>query len=121
MLVVLDRSGGRPESDRRVLAALDGHGQPVAHSVVLIDRADQEAAIRTASSASFSFESVLTVFAYWFAYRVLFRGGWTVHVDAPGRDPIKIRCRDHASAFATARSLAFAMDSAGLQALASIG
>jgi hypothetical protein len=36
--------------------------------------------------------------ARFIVHTVIFRGGWTVHVDAPDRDPVKIRCRNRAEA-----------------------
>jgi hypothetical protein len=54
----------------------------------------------------FTSAAVLSVVAHWLAHWVIFRGGWTVHVDAPDRDPIKLRCRGRQEAEARARQIA---------------
>ena len=118
MLIVVDRSGGRPEWDRRVFAALPRNGRRFGQLVELIDWADEEAAVRVATSAlPVSANAILTVFAHWFAYRVWFRGGWTIHIDSPGRDPIKVRCKDHAAALALAHDLSSSITTNGLHVL----
>jgi hypothetical protein len=122
VLIVVDRSGGRPAWDHSADRAVDVCGQRAPYvagqTVELFDRAGDEAAARVrASSLPISGEAVVTVLAHWLAYRILFRGGWTVHIDAPDRDPIKIRCKDHAAAMATARELASMIERDGVQAL----
>jgi hypothetical protein len=119
VLIVVDRSGGRPAWDAGALG-VSGQRTPyaVGQTVEVFDRAGDEVAARVrASSPPISGEAVVTVLAHWLAYRILFRGGWTVHIDAPDRDPIKIRCKDHAAAMATARELASMIEADGVQAL----
>lgn len=119
VLIVVDRAGGRPTWDVGAVGVSSQRTRYAAgQTVEVFDRAGDEAAARVrASSLPISGEAVLTVLAHWLAYRVLFRGGWTVHIDAPDRDPIKIRCKDHAAAMATARELASMIERDGVQAL----
>ncbi len=42
--------------------------------------------------------------AQWLVHRVIFRGGWTVYIDAPDRDPVKVRCADREEATVRARN-----------------
>jgi hypothetical protein len=64
---------------------------------------------RPSESNSFTFPNVLAVLGRWLVWRLVFRGGWTVHLDAPDSDPRKIRCADQARADALAEELKSAL------------
>lgn len=106
VVVVVEPSGGRPDFARIALTSPyrsvlgPSSDVPVGRDpdVATLFRA----AIYYRGFASFALGATV---AHWLAHRIVFRGGWTVHVDAPDRDPIKIRCPDRAAAEARASQL----------------
>lgn len=119
IFVRVERSGGGPGIDRLVVRpGTPSDSSPhetrppgVAQSpVVLIDEAP-------AVNYDFTVRAVVSVLASWLVHRVIFRGGWTVHVDAPDHDPIKIRCTGREEAKVLARTLAADLKDRGLAAL----
>lgn len=72
--------------------------------------ADERAVMQIVETSAYggimTFGMVLNVLGRWLAYRLVFRGGWTVQVDAPDRDPVRIRCRNRDRALETALDLA---------------
>jgi hypothetical protein len=65
----------------------------------------------------FTFRAVLSVLLRWLLHWGIFRGGWTVHIEAPDRDPIKIRCANRAEAEAYADRLTAGLKERGPEAL----
>ncbi|MEU7823554.1 hypothetical protein [Catellatospora sp. NPDC049133] len=61
--------------------------------------------------------ALLSAIGRWIAHWVVFRGGWTVYIDAPDRDPIKIRCAGRAEARVRADQLAVEMETHGVEAV----
>jgi hypothetical protein len=49
--------------------------------------------------------AMLGAIGRWLAHWVIFRGGWTVYVDAPDSDPVKIRCANRLAAQERAEQL----------------
>src|SRR5947208_450692 len=103
VVIVVDRSGGRSGP----VPPLGSPGAQHGREVVLVDRAEQEQAMRVRASAQPITEvGVASTFGRWLAWRIVHRGGWTVHIDAPDRDPIRIRCRTHDAALTLAHQIA---------------
>jgi hypothetical protein len=107
VVIVVEPSGGRPDFARIALtspysAVVGGRGD------VPIGAHPDAATLVTAAIYYRGFATMAagSAIAHWLAYRIVFRGGWTVHVDAPDRDPLKIRCGDRAAAEARAREIA---------------
>jgi len=61
--------------------------------------------------------TLLDVLARWLVHRVVFQGGWTVYVDAPDRDPVKVRFPDRDQAAIHAQELAARIDTEGVSAV----
>lgn len=102
VVIVVAPSGGRPDFARIALAS--------PYRSVIGPRGDlpvgDRPGVGTLAAASFYYRGFAGValgslVAHWLAYWIVFRGGWTVHVDAPDRDPI----RDRAAADARARQI----------------
>ncbi|MEV0271079.1 hypothetical protein AB0H43_20030 [Hamadaea sp. NPDC050747] len=111
--VRIERSGGTPGVDR--LVALPAATAPTGtqqelSGVVLVE---DEPPI----NYSFTGRAVASVLGRWLAHRLFFRGGWTVHVEAPDRDPVKIRCPNRSAADALAHRLVEDLTNRGLAAL----
>lgn len=120
IFVRVDRSGGRPGIDRLVarsettgysgLTPVDRPPEADQSGIVLIDEPPMV-------NYDFTGRAVVSVLVRWLVHRVIFRGGWTVYVEAPDRDPIKIRCAGREKADALARRLVVELTDRGLAAL----
>jgi hypothetical protein len=75
--------------DRRVFVSIGPSGGRPAF--IVIDRYTLDPIDADASSA-------LAAGGRWLVNKLIFRGGWTVHIDAPDADPARIRCRSRAAA-----------------------
>jgi hypothetical protein len=113
--VVTGPSGGRPALDRArhvssaVLAPPDRDAWPRINVVHLLgDAVFYPYAARAAA---------LGAIGRWIAHWVVFRGGWTVYVDAPDRDPIKIRCANRTEAQVRAGQVAERIEAEGEEAV----
>ena len=77
-------------------------------TLIRVERSGGRPAIDPPGGVNYDFtlRNVLSVLGRWLVWRVWFRGGWTVHIDAPDRDPAKIRCANREDAEALAQQLA---------------
>jgi hypothetical protein len=58
--------------------------------------------------------ALLGAIGRWVAHWVIFRGGWSVYIDAPDRDPIKVRCANRTEAQVRADQLAAEIEAHGV-------
>jgi len=101
IFVRIERSGGTPGMDRHVGQSAETSG------VVLVDAPPLV-------NYDFTGRAMASVLGRWLAHWVIFRGGWTVHVEAPDRDPVKIRCPNREAARAVAHRLVGDLNGRGL-------
>lgn len=113
--VTIGPSGGRSHIDQ--VARVPGTGVEPAQQTGLLpikavyligDAIFRSHAVRTGMLSDIGRQMI-----HW----VVFRGGWTVYVDAPGRDPIKLRCANRAAAQARAAQLVDEIEAYGGEAL----
>src|SRR5690349_477201 len=107
VFILVERSGGRSDFDRLHETSIPYPGCELAPTSSLGDNSGVVLLVRTSiNNADFTERVVFSVAMRWLTHWVIFRGGWTVHVDAPDRDPIKIRHRSRPDAEAYASQLA---------------
>jgi hypothetical protein len=118
VLIRVAPSGGRTDVER-LAAELAGDPDRRPGARRPAGEPDGPIGILQESSVARMFQRRLLVadLAHWFAHRVLFRGGWTVQVDAPDRDPLRVRCRSRAQAVEYAGRLRARLDAEGERAL----
>jgi hypothetical protein len=102
--ITVGPSCGRPDFDRMAelsstvfTVADEQQGRPVNVVQLVVDAFFYPNMARVA---------LLGAVARWLAHWVIFRGGWSVYIDAPDRDPSKIRCASREEAQARAGRLA---------------
>jgi hypothetical protein len=107
VFILVERSGGHPDFDRLAETFIPYPGRELAPTSSLGDNPSVVRLVRTSGNhVDFTERAVFSVVGRWLAHWVIFLGGWTVHVDAPDRDPIKIRHRRRSDAEAYATRLA---------------
>jgi hypothetical protein len=115
IFIRVERSGGRPDYQALERTSISWHLPrdktlgPAPDAADLVDAAIYY--------EGFAVKALLSWIGYWLLHTVVFRRGWTVHVDAPGRDPIKIRHPNRAAAEACARTLGSDIERYGVHAL----
>jgi hypothetical protein len=121
IVIVVQPSGGRP--DFKTIA------QTSPYQSVLGPRADilvgPQPTLTTLATASlyyrgFATEAIGSAILHWLLNRIVFRSGWTVHIDAPDCDPIKLRCANQAAAETKARDIAADIERRGEAAVAQL-
>lgn len=60
-------------------------------------------------------DALLGAVGRWVVHWVIFRGGWSVYIDAPDRDPIKVRCANRGGALARMDQLAAEIEAHGVE------
>lgn len=83
-------------TDRRMFISIGPSGGPPAYFMIDRDTWDPIDAWEP---------RLLTLARRWLVHKVIFRSGWTLHVDAPDVNPVRIRCRDRAAAETLARRI----------------
>lgn len=91
--VTIGPSGGR--------ANFEAADRSAAHETD-VDQQDRRNVVQLVSDALLDHRAaqvaMVSDLGRWLVRWVVFRGGWTVYIDAPDRDPIKVRCPNEATA-----------------------